>query len=111
MQDCFGTWNREESAEAFFRYPAGINRGGDLFEIVPEDPYTDEDLDYNNDKSRAAVEQNDKSVRPAISKTAENCDSLLHKRQLRHRSDRKGFGVISRRRYMAGRQTLQQRHF
>ena len=39
----------------------------DLYEIVPEDPYTDEDLDYNNDGCRANQEQNDPAARPAIS--------------------------------------------
>lgn len=39
---------------------------GDLFEIVPEAPYTDDDLNYNNDDCRANVEQNDDSARPAI---------------------------------------------
>ena len=39
---------------------------GDLFEIVPEMPYTDDDLNYNNDDCRANVEQNDDSARPAI---------------------------------------------
>ena len=40
--------------------------GGDLFEIVPEDPYTDEDLDYNDSSSRSSLEMNDPSSRPAI---------------------------------------------
>ena len=39
--------------------------GGDLFEIVPETPYTAADLDYNSD-CRANREQNDDSARPAI---------------------------------------------
>lgn len=49
--------------------------GCDLFEIIPMEPYTDEDLDYNNDKSRTTAEQNDKSVRPEISAEVENWDS------------------------------------
>ena len=40
--------------------------GGDLFEIVPEQPYTSADLDWQNDQSRASVEKNDKNARPAI---------------------------------------------
>ncbi len=40
--------------------------GGDLYEIVPEEPYTDADLNYNDKDSRSTKEQNDKSVRPAI---------------------------------------------
>ena len=38
--------------------------GADLYEIVPEDPYTEEDLDYG--EARASAEQNDPSVRPGI---------------------------------------------
>lgn len=41
----------------------------DLYEILPEDPYTDEDLAYNNDNCRANREQNDPAARPAISGT------------------------------------------
>ncbi len=36
----------------------------DLYEIVPKEPYSDEDLDYNDDNSRATKEQNDPNVRP-----------------------------------------------
>lgn len=39
----------------------------DLYEIVPQEPYTDADLDYNTDGCRANREQNDDSARPAIS--------------------------------------------
>lgn len=39
----------------------------DLYEIVPETPYTLEDLDYSDPSSRSQVEQNDPSARPAIS--------------------------------------------
>lgn len=35
----------------------------DIFEIVPQEPYTDEDLDWTNDNSRASVEHNDESKR------------------------------------------------
>ena len=38
----------------------------DLFEIQPEESYTSEDLNYNNDDCRANKEQNDESARPAI---------------------------------------------
>lgn len=37
-----------------------------LYEIVPEKPYTDADLDYNDSNSRATKEQNDSSARPKI---------------------------------------------
>ena len=39
--------------------------GGDLFEIIPAQPYTAADLNYNTD-CRANREQNDPSARPAI---------------------------------------------
>ena len=42
-------------------------QGADIFEIVPEQPYTDEDLNYNDRTTRATAEQNDPNVRPAIS--------------------------------------------
>ncbi len=48
--------------------------GADLYEIVPEQPYTDEDLDYGNAKSRSSVEMNDPNSRPAISGSVENLD-------------------------------------
>lgn len=41
----------------------------DLYEIVPEEPYTDDDLNYNNDNCRANREQNDPDARPAITGT------------------------------------------
>lgn len=40
--------------------------GGDLYEIVPEDPYTSADFNYNNNNCRANREMNDPSARPAI---------------------------------------------
>ncbi len=46
--------------------------GGDIYEIVPSEPYTDEDLDYNNDNSRANIEQNDPDARPFIDGVVEN---------------------------------------
>ena len=48
--------------------------GGDLFEIVPVQPYSEEDLDYSNDNCRANQEQNDDTARPEISDTIENID-------------------------------------
>lgn len=46
----------------------------DIYEIVPEEPYTDEDLDYYSG-GRADQEQDDSSARPAISGSVENMDS------------------------------------
>ena len=39
---------------------------GDLFEIVPKEIYTDEDLNWNNRDSRSSVEIKDKDLRPEI---------------------------------------------
>lgn len=48
--------------------------GADLYEIVPEQPYTEEDLNYNDRSTRATAEQNDPDARPAISGSVENMD-------------------------------------
>ena len=45
--------------------------GYDLFEIVPEEIYTPEDLDWTDKNSRSTIEMNDKSFRPPIAGT---CD-------------------------------------
>lgn len=50
------------------------NLDAELYEIVPEKPYTDEDLDYRNSKSRSSVEMSDPSSRPAISGSVENME-------------------------------------
>ena len=46
--------------------------GGDFFEIVPAEPYTAEDLNWMDKKSRSSVEMNDPAARPAIRDTVEN---------------------------------------
>lgn len=46
--------------------------GADLYEIIPETPYTQDDLNYHNDDCRANQEQNDDAARPAISGSVEN---------------------------------------
>lgn len=40
--------------------------GADSFELVPAEPYTAADLDYNKDDCRANREQNDANARPAL---------------------------------------------
>lgn len=40
--------------------------GGDLYEIVPAEPYSSADLNYNNSSCRANLEMNDPAARPAI---------------------------------------------
>lgn len=46
----------------------------DLYEIVPQEPYTADDLDYNTDGCRANQEQHDDLARPAISGSVEDMD-------------------------------------
>lgn len=46
----------------------------DLYEIIPEEPYTDEDLNYGNDQSRSSLEMNDPNARPSISGSVENME-------------------------------------
>lgn len=41
--------------------------GGDLFEIVPQEVYISEDLNYHDDQCRANKEMDDDEARPAIS--------------------------------------------
>ncbi|MCM1153825.1 MAG: flavodoxin [Roseburia sp.] len=50
----------------------GLN--ADIYEIVPEEPYTDADLNYNDNNSRTTIEMNDPDVRPAISGSVENME-------------------------------------
>ena len=40
--------------------------GGDLYEIVPAQPYTNEDLDWRNSQSRSSQEMDDPDARPEI---------------------------------------------
>lgn len=49
---------------------------GDLFELEPAEPYTDEDLNYNNDDSRVSREHEDESLRDVelVADTVENWD-------------------------------------
>lgn len=65
------TGNTEQAAT----YIADIT--GDLFELEPADPYTDEDLNYNNEDSRVSQEYADESLRDVelVSDTVENWDS------------------------------------
>ena len=50
----------------------GLN--ADIYEIVLEEPYTDADLDYNDNNSRTTIEMNDPDARPAISGSVENME-------------------------------------
>ena len=44
----------------------------DLFEIAPEVPYTEADLDWRDKTSRSTLEMQDKASRPAIKSTCDN---------------------------------------
>ena len=47
----------------------------DLHEIVPKKPYSKEDLDWTNEKSRSTIEmKKDKTIRPGIANRVENMD-------------------------------------
>lgn len=63
------TGNTKEVAETLAEM-----QGADIYEIVPEEPYTDEDLDYNVDDCRANLEQNDEDARPEIAEDIENIE-------------------------------------
>ena len=43
--------------------------GGTLYEIVPQQPYTSDDLDWNDKQSRSSVEMNNPQARPALKDT------------------------------------------
>ena len=51
--------------------------GGDLFELEPIEPYTDEDLNYSDENSRVSREHEDESLRDVelASTTVDNWDS------------------------------------
>jgi len=49
-----------------------IAAGADLYEIKPEDPYTKEDLNWNNKNSRSSIEMNDPNSRPSIADKVDN---------------------------------------
>ncbi len=46
----------------------------DLVEIIPEQPYTSDDLNYNDSSSRSSLEMNDPDARPAISGSVDNME-------------------------------------
>ena len=49
--------------------------GGDFFEIVPAEKYTNADLNYMNSRSRSSVEMNDPSARQEIANRVSDMDS------------------------------------
>ena len=50
------------------------NMGADIYEIVPQEPYTDADLDWHDDSSRSTIEMNDRSCRPEINGAVEGME-------------------------------------
>ncbi len=48
--------------------------GADLFEIAPQQPYTEADLDYKDETSRSSVEMKDPGSRPAMKAKVENME-------------------------------------
>ncbi len=48
--------------------------GAELYEIIPDTTYTEDDLDYNDSSSRANQEQADSFARPAIDGSVENME-------------------------------------
>lgn len=44
----------------------------DLFEIIPAQPYTSDDLNWQNNQSRTSIEMGDKNSRPAITSKIED---------------------------------------
>lgn len=63
------------NTEAVANYIADAT-GGDLFELEPVEPYTDEDLNYNDENSRVSQEYADESLRDVelVSATVEGFD-------------------------------------
>lgn len=54
----------------------GISKlvNGDIYEIEPEIPYTSNDLDWQDKKSRSTIEMEDKDSRPKIKNKLDNMD-------------------------------------
>lgn len=48
--------------------------GADLFEIVPAQPYTAADLNWNNSQSRSTLESKDRTSRPPVASHVDNMD-------------------------------------
>ena len=63
------------NTEAVANYIADAT-GGDLFELEPVEPYTDEDLNYNDENSRVSQEYADESLRDVelVSTTVDGFD-------------------------------------
>lgn len=49
--------------------------GADLFEISPDTPYSSDDLNWKDRRSRSSIEMNDESCRPAIAGKVSKMDA------------------------------------
>lgn len=49
--------------------------GGDIFELLPAEPYSSADLDWKDKNSRATIEMNDQKARPAIANDTVDLES------------------------------------
>jgi len=67
-------FSRTGNTEKIAEYLIDI-ANADSYVIEAAVPYTDEDIEYNNDSCRANQEQNDKNVRPEISNPIASIDS------------------------------------
>ena len=67
-------FSRTGNTEKIAEYLINITNA-DSYVIEAAVPYTDEDIEYNNDSCRANQEQNDKAVRPEISNPIASIDS------------------------------------
>ena len=57
-------------------YTIAAELSASLFEIIPAEPYTADDLNYYNRRSRSMVEMGDKAARPEISALPEELDGF-----------------------------------
>ena len=48
----------------------------DIYEIVPKEKYTAEDLNWQDEKSRSSIEMKDVASRPEIADNSANVDSM-----------------------------------
>lgn len=66
------TGNTEEAANMI-----ADATGGDIFELEPVEPYTDDDLNYSDENSRVSREHEDESLKDVelVSTTVDNWDS------------------------------------
>ena len=57
-------------------YAIAAELSAELFEIEPAEPYTEDDLDYRNNKSRSMTEMGDAQARPEITALPEDLSGI-----------------------------------